>query len=106
MSLSWSNVSVQMRTMFWIIQTRLLQLQKENAYFVDKVDDLENRSRSSNLRFIQVPESAEGRNVISFMSLLIQELLGETTFLSHRSLKGLTVALPPGETIDPSLGPS
>lgn len=44
------------------LQNQLQQLKKENAYLVDKVEDLENRSRSSNC-FIRVPELVEGRNV-------------------------------------------
>lgn len=70
----------ELKTMFRISSPRLQQLEKENAYLVDKVEDLENRSRSSNLRFIRVPESADGRNILSFMSRLIPELLGPEHF--------------------------
>uniref|UniRef100_A0A667ZPJ3 L1 transposable element RRM domain-containing protein n=1 Tax=Myripristis murdjan TaxID=586833 RepID=A0A667ZPJ3_9TELE len=61
-------------------KTRLEQLEESHAHLVDKIEDLENRSRRSNLRFIHVPESAEGRDIIAFMSRLIPELLGHENF--------------------------
>lgn len=61
-------------------QTQLQHLEKENAYLVDKVEDLENRSRSSNLRFVKVLELAEGCDIYSFMSKLIPDLLGHENF--------------------------
>ncbi|KAJ8369554.1 hypothetical protein SKAU_G00095820 [Synaphobranchus kaupii] len=47
---------------------------------MDKVEDLGNRSRSSNLRFVRVPEAAEGRDLLGFMSHLIPQLLGPENF--------------------------
>lgn len=47
---------------------------------MDKVQDLENRSRASNLRFVKIPESSEGRDTIGFMSQLIPQLLGRENF--------------------------
>ncbi|KAJ4946589.1 hypothetical protein JOQ06_024253 [Pogonophryne albipinna] len=47
---------------------------------MSKVDDLENRSRRSNLRFIGIQESAEGSDIIGFMSRLIPQLLGPDAF--------------------------
>lgn len=41
---------------------RVQTLKKENAYLKDKVNDTENRSRSFNLRFINVPEQSEEHN--------------------------------------------
>lgn len=37
--------------------TRIQQLEKDNSYLINKVDDLENRSRCSNLRFVGVQNS-------------------------------------------------
>lgn len=51
---------------------RCQQLEKDNTYLMDKVDDLKNRSRCSNLRFIGVHEAAGWSDIISFMSQLIQ----------------------------------
>uniref|UniRef100_A0A667XKH9 L1 transposable element RRM domain-containing protein n=1 Tax=Myripristis murdjan TaxID=586833 RepID=A0A667XKH9_9TELE len=59
---------------------RVKQLEKDNSYLLDKVDDLENRSRRSNLRFVGVQESAEGSDIIGFMSRLIPQLLGRDAF--------------------------
>lgn len=60
--------------------TRIQQLEKDNFYLIDKVDDLENRNRRSNLRFIGVQESVEGNDITGFMSRLIPQLLGQDNF--------------------------
>ncbi|KAL7383682.1 hypothetical protein ABVT39_021618 [Epinephelus coioides] len=55
-------------------------LEKDNSYLKEKIEDLENRSRSHNLRFLHVPEQAEGRDMPEFMNKLIPLLLGEENF--------------------------
>lgn len=62
------------------LMTRNKELTKNNAYLMDKVQDLENRSRASNLRFVKIPESSEGCNTIGFMSQLILQFLGRENF--------------------------
>jgi len=62
------------------IQKRLKSLEGENSYLRDKMDAVENRSRAYNLRFIHVPEKAEGKNIHGFIGSLIQQLLGEDNF--------------------------
>ncbi|KAJ4939396.1 hypothetical protein JOQ06_028845, partial [Pogonophryne albipinna] len=59
---------------------RVKQLEKDNSFLMSKVDDLENRSRRSNLRFVGIQESAEGSDIIGFMSQLIPQLLGPDAF--------------------------
>ncbi|KAJ4923746.1 hypothetical protein JOQ06_014025 [Pogonophryne albipinna] len=59
---------------------RVKQLEKDNSFLMYKVDDLENRSRRSNLRFVGIQESAEGSDIIGFMSRLIPQLLGPDAF--------------------------
>lgn len=59
---------------------RVQALEKENIYLRDKAEEAENRSRSSNLRFIGIPEHKEGRDVIAFMSQLILQLLDKDNF--------------------------
>ncbi len=54
--------------------------EKENAYLKEKADDAENRSRSSNLRFINIPERREGKDMIGVINDLIPLLLGEENF--------------------------
>lgn len=62
------------------LSKRVQALEKENAYLKDKAEEAENRSWSSNLRFINVPEHKEGRDVIAFMNQLIPQLLGKDNF--------------------------
>lgn len=62
------------------LSTLTKELTKDNAYLKDKIQDLENRSRASNLRFVRIPESAEGRDTLGFMSKLIPHLLGQENF--------------------------
>lgn len=59
---------------------RVQQLEKSNSYLLDKVDDLENRSRRCNLRFVGVHETAEGGDIVGFMCQLITQLLGRSNF--------------------------
>ncbi|KAM9328511.1 protein NLRC3-like [Pholidichthys leucotaenia] len=47
---------------------RIKQLEKGNSYLMDKVDDLENRSRRSNLHLVGIKESSEGSDIIAFMT--------------------------------------
>lgn len=56
------------------LSTWVKQLEKDNSYLMDKVENLENRSRSANLRFVRIPESTEGRDILGFM------LLGKDNF--------------------------
>ncbi|KAK7890937.1 hypothetical protein WMY93_022900 [Mugilogobius chulae] len=62
------------------LQVKIEKLEKQNVYLLEKVDDLENRSRASNLHFIGIPEAAEGRDVLGFMTQLIPQLLGRENF--------------------------
>uniref|UniRef100_A0A671WIR9 L1 transposable element RRM domain-containing protein n=1 Tax=Sparus aurata TaxID=8175 RepID=A0A671WIR9_SPAAU len=55
---------------------------KDNSYLKEKIKDLENRSRSHNLRFLHVPEQTEGRDMLEFMNKLIPLLLDEENFTS------------------------
>lgn len=66
---------------------------KELKRLKEKCFDLESRSRRQNLRFIGIPEGAEGGSPTKFMAELIPELLGAENFPSpveidraHRSL--------------------
>lgn len=60
---------------------RMSALEKDNSYLKEKVEDLENRSRRCNLRFIGVPEKAEGKDMVAFVGQeLIPTLLGMENF--------------------------
>lgn len=64
------------------VSTRVKQLEEHNSYLLGKVDDLENRSRSCNLRLIKVPESSENNDILGFVARLIQQVLGRDNFPS------------------------
>ena len=49
---------------------------KTNQYVLQKLDDLENRARRSNLRFVGVPESLQSSALSEFCSSRIPEALG------------------------------
>lgn len=53
---------------------------KEMRLLKDKVDDLENRSRRNNIRILNLPEKAEGRDAAGFMERAIPEILGADHF--------------------------
>uniref|UniRef100_A0A8C6LL39 Uncharacterized protein n=1 Tax=Nothobranchius furzeri TaxID=105023 RepID=A0A8C6LL39_NOTFU len=42
-------------------------LVKQVALLTDKLEDLENRSRRSNLRLVNVPEKIEGNDAVAFL---------------------------------------
>lgn len=56
-------------------------LQKQNATLLDRIEDLENRSRRQNLRIINVLEGSEGnQDTVKFMSNMLMELTGNNLF--------------------------
>lgn len=60
---------------------RMSALEKDNDYLKEKVEDLENRSRRSNLRFINVPEKSEKDDMLAFVSHhLLPAVLGKENF--------------------------
>lgn len=58
------------------------RLEKDVSYLKDKVQDLENRSKRSNIRIVNLPEESEGGNLVSFLERIIPEILGAKIFLS------------------------
>lgn len=50
--------------------------EKTNQYILQKLDDLENRSRRSNLRFVGVPESLQSSAIAEFCARRVPEALG------------------------------
>lgn len=55
-------------------------LQRQIQQLAQKHDDLENRSRRSNLRFIGLPEGAEGTDPATFLEKLLINTYGRDTF--------------------------
>lgn len=53
-------------------------LAAQNAALLDRIEDLENRSRRNNLRILNVPEGSEGvGNTVNFMANLFMEITGD-----------------------------
>lgn len=55
-------------------------LVKDNYYLKEKLEDLENRSRRSNLCFINIPERKEGGSMVTFSGELVVMLFGKEHF--------------------------
>lgn len=56
-----------------ISKIRVDKMDKLITHLKDKTDDLENRSRRSNIRIINVPEKAEGRDPVGFLERLFRK---------------------------------
>lgn len=71
------------------------ELQTLIAKLLDRIEDLENRSRRANLRIINVPEDSEkNQDMLTFVSALLRETMGEQVFpeppvldRAHRALR-------------------
>ncbi|KAK6475300.1 LINE-1 type transposase domain-containing protein 1 [Huso huso] len=59
---------------------RITQLEKEMSSLKDKTQDLENRSRRSNIRLVGLPEGSEGQDTVGFVAQLIPQLVGQDHF--------------------------
>lgn len=55
-------------------------LRADNVRLLAKTEDLENRSRRSNMRIIGIPEKLEGGDPVAFMSAFFAEVLGADYF--------------------------
>ena len=65
---------------------KIKRLEEQNATLLERVDDLENRSRRANLRILNVPEDSEkGQYTVKFVSDLLMEAMGEELERAHRS---------------------
>ena len=63
-------------------------LRTQNATLMDRVEDLENRSRRANLRIVNVPEDSEGaEDTVKFVSGMLMEVTGNALFESAPALE-------------------
>lgn len=62
------------------LQTQNAKLKTAIESLSLKVDDLENRSRRSNLRLVGLPEKIEGKDMCAFLEKLLPEILGPENF--------------------------
>ena len=61
-------------------KTKIAMLEKQVSELTSKMDDLENRSRRSNLRLVNLPEKAEKGNAAAFLEKWLPDALGPETF--------------------------
>jgi len=61
-------------------KTRITILEKQVSELTSKVDDLENRSRRSNLRLVNLPEKVEKGDAAAFLEKWLPDALGPETF--------------------------
>lgn len=65
----------------------IADLQTLNATLVNRIDDLENRSRRANLRIINVPEDSESKgDMLTFVSKLLDKTMGNHVFTTPPEL--------------------
>lgn len=68
-----SNVEDQLPSLCKATKSATQQI----AALLSKVDDLENRSRRSNIRIVGVPEKEEGRDPVTFFESWLMEVMGK-----------------------------
>lgn len=77
-------------------ETDIAALKATNEALLDRLDDLENRSRRANLRIINVPEDSEiGKDMIKFTSDLLKDVMGDQVFEKPPELERAHRALAP-----------
>lgn len=69
------------------MHNRTDKVEKLTTQLKDKIDDLENRSRRSNLRILNIPEQVEGHDAVGFLEKLIPQILGNDNFTSNITLE-------------------
>ncbi|KAL1275615.1 hypothetical protein QQF64_035238 [Cirrhinus molitorella] len=63
-------------------------LQTQNTSLLDRIEDLENRSRRANLRIVNVPEGIEnGQDLVTFVAEMLLEMTGTEVFDKPPSLE-------------------
>lgn len=60
------------------LKTKVQKLESQNKGLEDKLLDLEARSRLNNVRLVNLPEGAEGKDTAAFLEKWIPEALGAT----------------------------
>lgn len=69
-------------------ESTIKTLQGQNQSLLDRCDDLENRSRRSNLRIVNIPEGSEdGKDPVKFMSDVLMDAMGPEVFSTPPELE-------------------
>ncbi|KAK7877575.1 hypothetical protein WMY93_031707 [Mugilogobius chulae] len=85
-------------------ETRIKALEKQNDSLLNRLEDLENRSRRVNLRIINIPEKSEyGKDNTVFISELLKDALGPDVFPSPPYLERAHRTGPVGSSPRPFL---
>ena len=66
---------------------RVEKMEELIRHLKDKTDDLENHSRRSNIRILNLPEQAEGRDAVGFLETFIPQILGNSNFTAPVTLE-------------------
>ncbi len=71
-----------------VAESAIKTLQSQNQSLLDRCDDLENRSRRSNLRILNIPEGSEdGKDPVKFISDVLMEVMGPDVFSTSPELE-------------------
>lgn len=71
-----------------VAESAINKLQSQNQSLQDRCDDLETRSRRSNLRILNIPEGSEdGKDPVKFMSEVLMEVMGPEVFSAPPELE-------------------
>ena len=69
-------------------ESTIKALHVQNQSLLDRVDDLENRSRRANLRVLNIPEGSEdGKDPLKFMSEMLAQMMGPDVFSAPPELE-------------------
>lgn len=89
------------------VHSDITHIKKQLKIVTDRMEDMENRQRRSNIRVVGLPERSEGQNPETFAEQWLKELLGEETFspqfVAERAHRVPTRPLPPGAPPRPFL---
>lgn len=71
-----------------VAESTIKTLQNHNQSLLDRIDDLENRSRRANLRILNIPEGSEdGKDPVKFMSEALMQAMGPEVFAAPPELE-------------------
>lgn len=89
-----------------IAEATIKSLQSQNTGLLGRLDDLENRSRRSNLRIVNVPEGSEnGKDPVKFISEMLMDIMGPDVFAKPPTLERAHRSLGPKPTQGASARP-
>lgn len=71
-----------------VAESTITELKNQNKLLLDRLDDLENRSRRANLRILNIPEgSEEGKDPLKFIGDALMQMMGPDVFTAPPELE-------------------